>query len=338
MAQCAIGRYTGNDVNGRQITGVGFQPTGLLIFHESIGSGFISLMTPSFPGAGCDTIGNIVDQVASLDTDGFTLNWSSTAAGVNKAPNGFNWVAFRDDAATNYTHGTYTGDGTPTRQITVGFIPTIVWCGTPDRGMIFWTKTLNTLAYGAPSTGWIDGSWLNGFVVSGLNVNAREYQWMAWKTAQNFCDEGKYTGNNTDNRDIVITSPTWQPKVVVTLCRQTLIGIIGSGVGRWHSDAWSTGDSTQQWAGTSGTQPNSIQKKNVDGFQIGTEANVNYLNEIYDWFCFGGAVPLVTSPNIPPTRRPSGYSGITTGNPGDYEFHKAMRKANSKLSNLVLGD
>jgi hypothetical protein len=341
MPSTAIGRYTGNGVNGRQITGLGFSPTGVIILHEGVGFGYASWLTPSFPGSGVDTAsGSGAMKILSLDADGFTLGDNGAANGVNANGIGFSWVAFRDDAAANFNYGTYTGDGAPTRQITTGFTPTMVWVGYIAGPTIHWQDSLVTYAYNLvntviPITGWIDGSWASGFVASGVNFNGRVYYWMAWKTAQYFCDQGKYTGNNTDDRDIGITAPTWQPKIVNTFCRQSLIGIGASGVGRWHHDEFNTGDSTQYWVGGTGTSANAIQKKNINGFQIGTEANINYLNETYDWFCFAGTAPA-TQTAVSSRGRP-GYSGIG-GNPGEYEIHKTIRKAMRQFNNLILGD
>lgn len=347
MASAAFGRYTGNGVNGRQITGIGFTPTGVLVFHEAFGYGLISWRTASFVGNGTDIAGTVgVGKIQSLDTDGFTLGDSGgTATDVNVTGNSYSWIAFIDSVGSNWAYGSYVGDGAATRNIDVGFQPTMVWNMRATRDVIIQTAALGLNAYSfaaavSPGPGFLDGMIANGYVASFQNVAGATYYWLAWKSLTNFFNTGQYTGNGLDTR--AFTTPAWQPKLASTICRQTLVNVSGSGIATWHHDNYSTGDSTHMWWGSTGTLANMIQQKLPLGFEIGSGANVNFTSEIYDWFQFGVG-DVISSPSAGGANARSINTGHSlypsiTGNAGAYEFHKSVRKAMRQFNNLVIGD
>lgn len=88
---------------------------------------------------------------------------------------------------------------------------------------------------------------------------------------------GSYSGNGADNRDITI-SPAFQPKFVL---------IIPDSTG--HSPTWRIdsmiGDKAFPVVGNSVT--NSIQAMNADGFQIGSDARVNYNSYTHFYIAIG---------------------------------------------------
>ncbi len=113
-ARMATGSYTGNGVDNRAITGLGFQPDMVYIKARTARS---SMMRLSTFGAGDATKdigvsnGNFVlNNIQSLDADGFTIG---TDVRVNENAVTYDYVAFK--AAAGYmTVGTYTGnDGNP---------------------------------------------------------------------------------------------------------------------------------------------------------------------------------------------------------------------------------
>lgn len=345
MAQAAIGRYTGNGINGRQITGVGFPPDAVLIMHENNGFGYITAHTKSMLSYGIASDGLAgAEKTLSLDSDGFTLGDTGAVYGVNVNTLGYNYIAFKDDAATEFSYGTFTGTGAVSRNIAMGFQPSLVMFF-PYSGTKFLLTWMNsheaTSAYLGTTNGPIQGGWFVGPYAGGLTVNnytnvlGRVYHWLAWKPKTDFFAQGSYTGNSTDNRNV--TTPGWQGKVVNIESRQSISSIGGSGPSNWHHDSWSTGDSTLSWRGTSATFADRIQQKISTGFQLGASANVNFTNEKYDWYQFGlgdvaaAPVPAITLPS-PPS---GGAGGMLPFAP--YQRYKTLRGLGQQLNNLVLG-
>lgn len=121
---CKVGTYTGNASDNRSITGVGFQPSVVMIFadraeahdwrsdqHSGDVTGWLSMA------------GSAADKIQSLTSDGFTVG---THGEVNGNASNYYYVAFKTVAGFFKT-GTYTGNGADNRSITgVGFQPAFV--------------------------------------------------------------------------------------------------------------------------------------------------------------------------------------------------------------------
>lgn len=110
--------YTGNGVNGRSITGVGFQPDFVWIKRRDASAfdhvlkavGQTKFLSSSTTDA---DRGNAGDLVTSLDTDGFTVNTTFSGGTTNATTNGnaatyvaWNWKA--NGAAVSNTAGSIT--------------------------------------------------------------------------------------------------------------------------------------------------------------------------------------------------------------------------------------
>jgi hypothetical protein len=122
------GYYMGTGTSGRTITGLGFQPN-LVMIKSSTAAGVMvfktsamALSTTAFTSATADNTGTNI----TFTSDGFTVG---TLANVNTANVLYYWTAFTgsDCSATgNFCVGSYTGNGTNPRTITVGFQPSFV--------------------------------------------------------------------------------------------------------------------------------------------------------------------------------------------------------------------
>lgn len=124
----AVGTYAGTGVDAHAITGVGFQPSGCFIRHDSGSfrepSWTSSSMAANTTFLGADGQGSTSNLIKTLDSDGFTLGTSSY---VNASSDTYYYACWKDSSGLMKT-GTYTGNATDNRSITgIGFQPTFVW-------------------------------------------------------------------------------------------------------------------------------------------------------------------------------------------------------------------
>ena len=122
----AYGTYTGNDVDDRNITGVGFDPE--LVVIKGDGAKVGVFRSTSHTGDSAfgffDNVGDSANRIQSFITDGFQLGTSSH---TNDTGFTYYWFAFKE-VANEFSIGLYAGDGNDNRNITgVGFDPEIVW-------------------------------------------------------------------------------------------------------------------------------------------------------------------------------------------------------------------
>lgn len=121
-ANVRTGSYTGDGVDNRSITGVGFQPDWVV----TLGDGEQDFFRPA-PLAGdasyqLDANGAVTNRIQSLLLDGFQLG---SDADVNEAGRTYYWIAF--DVTAQVGIGAYTGNSVDGRTISAGVDPTFVW-------------------------------------------------------------------------------------------------------------------------------------------------------------------------------------------------------------------
>lgn len=295
-----VGTYTGNGATSgtRAITGIGFQPKFVFVWSADTveiypAFSFQSAITGlgsniAFWGEnGWASGGTTYDRFQSFDSDGFTIACGSGTSASWKALNK-NTVTFYYLAlgGSDVFTGNYTGDGTDNRSITgVGFQPGLVWTmGGSDHAF---HKVTGSGASTDTSSSWhnvadvangIQALESDGFQVGTyttgartVNVSGRVYYYLAVKDSADF-SSGQYTGNGSDNRDI--TAPGFQPNFVWIKGTSTQNGVLRS------SDM--SGDNSKFYR-SSGFQANRIQSILSNGFQIGTEAEVNTSSATYTW-------------------------------------------------------
>ncbi len=265
----ATGSYAGNSVNARQITGIGFQPDVVIIKSSAAQSGIIR--TSTMGGDASKVIGdtgNLVSGlVESINSDGFTLG---TDARVNATGNSYYWVAMR--AGSDMKVGSYVGNGVDNRSITgVGFQP--VWVVTLGAGndSVFRPGPLAgdasfTMTGTGSAANQIQALQADGFQVGSaavVNASGTTYHYIAW-AASTHVVTASYTGNSVDNRSI--TGVGFQPLVAWVKRSATSVGV-------WRPASLS-GDATLFWAATAANSDR-IQALQADGFQVGTNAQVN---------------------------------------------------------------
>jgi hypothetical protein len=271
----ATGSYVGDRTDGRQITGLGFQPDVVIIKAERNRSGIIrtSTMVGDRSKVLTSTGSLQSDRIESLDADGFTIGRNND---VNQRNQTYHWVAMR--AGSDLAVGSYTGDGSDNRSISgVGFQP--VWVITMGDGddSIFRPATVSgDGSYRMRSTGKltnrIQALEADGFQV-GSNRNVNEsgttFHYIAWAASSQVL-QGAYTGNGHDNRSI--TGVGFQPEVA-WIKRDT------ANYSVWRPASVS-GDRTLYWRATSASADR-IQALEPDGVQVGRNNEVNRNNTLY---------------------------------------------------------
>jgi len=183
----AVGTYTGNGLDDRSITGVGFNPTGVWVWGE--GARCTTMRHESSSGDTSHRFfgSTFADQIQSVITDGFTVG---TRTEVNADTVVYYYVAWLDNAG-KFVQGTYTGNGADNRSITgVGFKPSFVLVLDSTNGtqMVFVSDdtpigTAYTFGSVADLTDSIQALESDGFQVgthATVNTNLAVYLYMAW--------------------------------------------------------------------------------------------------------------------------------------------------------------
>ncbi len=304
------GTYTGNGVDNRSITGLGYRPNFALVKNATsvTANNLRPLMTTrenhgdyaSFVG---DVVADSVNGIQALESDGFQVG---TSGSVNENTTTMYWFAF--GGASAYTSsgsfsmktGVYTGNGVSQGITGLGFRPQLVIVTGASGTTVFRTEMMkgDSTAYTASATanftGGVTSLDADGFTVGAAtqtNSNAVVYHWQAFAGAYNPYTNsgandfaiGAYYGNGIDNRDV--ERMPWQPDMVAVKRN-------GATAGTWRSSA-QAGDLSAFFAATA-EAANNVQVLNIDGFQVGTGANVNTAANLYHWFAFKNGSQFMT--------------------------------------------
>ncbi len=268
----ASGGYTGNATDGRTISGVGFQPDLVLVKgnNTSVGAGRTSTMSgdATKPLSGATALST--DRIQSITSDGFTLG---TNAAVNGNGVAYQWAAF--DSGKEMKVGSYTGNGAATQGITgLGFQPeSVLILPASAQTAVMRSAGMTTtfpLGSGTGTANQINSLDANGFTVgnsAATNANGTAYHYVAFDSATGTLRATTYTGNGTDNRGI--TGVGFQPRFVLLRANDTATARRGI----WRT-ASLTGDASMNFTGAANAT-NLIQALQADGFQLGTDGNVN---------------------------------------------------------------
>src|SRR3972149_2481479 len=298
----SVGSYTGNEVDNRNITGVGFSPD--FVFVKNATSSYYAVfnLTESYEDySGYFTdFANAANNIQLLQSDGFQVG-SNTY--VNNSGSTMYWVAFggavdpTPSGSFKMAVGSYSGNGT-SRSITgLGFTPDLVIIKHTDQATdqyaVFRTRLMggtNATAYLAVATAdfanGITSLDSDGFSVGAhatVNTSGDTYYWEAFGNAFNPLTNsgaanfaiGAYTANEIDSRNI--SRIGFQPDLVATKRS-------GANVGAWRTSVLS-GDLSSFFGATAESADN-IQALNAHGFQLGLADQVSVAGALYWWFAF----------------------------------------------------
>ncbi|MEZ5384331.1 MAG: SdrD B-like domain-containing protein [Prosthecobacter sp.] len=289
--QMATGTYTGNGVDNRSITGVGFQPDVVIIKGASSVSPVIRTSTMSGDASKLVTANSLVtNRIQSLLSDGFQVGNNSV---VNSNGMRYDWIAFRA-ASGALSVGSYTGNGAASRTITgPGFKPATVFVLPANSSAAVMKMDVmedsESLLFtgGSAATNLVTGLTSTGFQVgSGSNSGSTVYHYVAWKPLDGITATGVYEGSGTDNRNI--NDVGFQPSFL-------LLNSYSTGAAVMRPDSL-TGDLSLFGTSTSSTS-NNIQALLTDGFQVGSDSRVNGSGVSNYWAAFrpAAATPLTTT-------------------------------------------
>lgn len=291
-----VGSYTGNGTS-LSVTGAGFQPN--LASVKGSGTTSSVFRTGDMPTNHTHRWDNGApitngSGIASLHSSGFSVGNSST---VNS--NGVNYWFFAFKSTANiFTTGTFTGDGTDNRSISVGFTPQTVFIKntsavTPQIGY-YNTPESNgdySSAFGDASnaTGVIKSLDASAFTV-GTNVIANEsgitIYWVAFGGGAAHAPSGTYslkvgtyTGNGTSQ---TISSVGFRPDLVM------IKDAAGATYAVWRS-SMIKGDLTVYSSSSNTGFSGGITGFTSNGFTVGSNAQVNTNSTVYHYQAFGNA-------------------------------------------------
>lgn len=279
----ASGSYTGNNVDNRAITGVGFQPD-VVIVKSDDNAGVAEIRTSTMVGdltkPMTGTTALTTNLIQSLDSDGFTVG---KGAAVNKNATIFHWVAMKSYTG-HMDLGTYTGNGTSKSITGLGFSPeyAIVLPAANTAAVQRMSSMTKTFTFGADtgSTTGITSLDSDGFSVgnsTSVNTNGATYHYIAWNQDVDEMNTAAYTGTGASHS---ITGVGFQPAFVLVHANDTVTGRAGA----MRSSALS-GTASQLFTATA-NESTGITALQSDGFQVGASATVNNNGTTYDYVAF----------------------------------------------------
>ena len=288
------GSYTGNG-GTQSITGLGFTPQLLFIKATSAGGNDDAVMAWSgmANSAGLTPAATVVSPatapainiVTSYDADGFSID---NSVRVNTAAVTYYYFAIAG-SGSELQVGNYIGTSTDDTDVTgVAFRPKMVMVrrrnSTTGVALIHEGMT-GDFSYQLGSLGGGVGNIIqainsNGFQVgtSGVvNVNPASYDYIALNPPSGYGYFSAYTGIGIDNSDMV-TGLTFSPKLILVKGNNATEMVIRGLV--------NTGDDTTRYGNSTANNTNRIQQINSDGFQVGTNPEVNSAGVTYHYAVF----------------------------------------------------
>ncbi len=299
------GSYTGNGVDSRDITGLGFKPNAVFVKNSTSAinaSRRAAWSSPDHHGDLSSYIGDViatgVNIVQKLDTDGFQVG---NLANSNESGATIYWFAFGGEMPTNTPGGsfemkvgTYVGTGSAQAIGGIGFSPDLVIIKDNATNLAAYRTAMtpgDATSYIAVNTADFTGGItslgadeFNLGTSTVTNAVGQTYQWQAFGNAYNPYTGtgstdfaiGAFQGNGIDDRDI--TGVPFQPDLV--FARR----VSGAHIAL-RTSAYS-GDLSGGLGSGIGDSSNAIQEFSTNGFQVGTGATVNTANTITRWFSF----------------------------------------------------
>lgn len=295
-----FGQYTGNGVDGKTITGIGFLPTCVIIKDQSNGNNGI-MRTSSFSSTNSISLredsGVFATGIKSLDSDGFTLG---TDGRVNNNTEVYNYIAMTDNGDGDFKVGSYTGNSTDPHGITgVGFQPIAIFvkgdlgrtgCARFDvqpanhASLLFsGADELNTALRSLDADGFTTG---NG---DKANNNATTYYYIAFKSSSGKIATISYTGDGTNGRAI---TTSFQPGFVYLK--------VDNGVNAsFRTTSFAANTSQIGWDQTTST--GAIKSFAATSFTVDSDSTTNQNAQLYYGFYLYEATITPTVTIVPPS-------------------------------------
>jgi hypothetical protein len=231
--------------------------------------------------------------IRSFDTGGgggFTVGSNER---VNRSGVNYYWTAFKAGPGRMEV-GSYTGNATAGRVIPgLGFSPDLVYVMSEGAQEPIHRSSASTGAFdfadSGPDTTSVSSLDANGFTVgteSRVNAASTVYHYVAWKEEAGYMDVGTYLGTGADNRNV--TTVGFEPEYVFVKKneqfysgRQKLASLDQYGDGVGVPD-----DGRSLFFDTWGYADNNIEEMLTNGFQVGSQVNVNELNDTFLYYAW----------------------------------------------------
>ena len=214
---------------------------------------------------------SITTAITALGSGQFSVG---AGVEVNQSGQSYRWIAFEDDGEGDFATFTYTGNDADDRAITgLGFQPAFVAIKgiANDRGFYKFSSLAGDNAFdwlpAVAAANRIQSLDADGFTVgTAANGSSTVYHGFAFKAVSGKIEVGTYTGNATDNRDIIL-SGSFEPLLVIVKSATTQNAL-------WSFS--SADDSSRRWETGYAWSANQIQFRTSTGFQLG---NTNIANQ-----------------------------------------------------------
>jgi len=279
-AEVVSGRYLGDGVADRKISGLGFQPDAVFLKGDSDRSAVLwtSTMGEGNSKSFTEPSGFLTDAIISSTEDGFTLG---SGPEVNEAGVYYDWIAFAA-VPGELVVGSYVGDGQVYRTVSgLGLDPSYVIVASEGASHPWQRSTamppLQSLPFGIKglSENLILALEKDGFVIGSdpaVNAAGTTFHYLAWALTPGRVGVGYYPGNGVDGTEFHVRAPEY------------LLIKGGADVGGAHRCAGGvTGDSTLNFIPEANFE-NGIQVFENELIQLGNDLRVNGLGINYYFF------------------------------------------------------
>lgn len=289
------GQYTGDGIDPKVITGLGFAPTFVIIkpADTSANNGAMS-----WSGIGSDlsfepsvALAPSANKIQSFDSDGFTIGNDPQ---VNTSGVLYTWVAMYG-TAEYMKQSSYLGTGINPNAITgVGFKPDFIIIKRNGASVgLFSFNSNNQVQQFAAADGssGIFSIDVDGFTIlstsTSLNASGGTYYYIAIKVPSGGGIQTSYTGNGSDASPL--TGLGFQPTVVF------IKGLTGSRSPILRTDSH-VGDLSTVWVASMADAANLVESLNSDGFTRGTDSKVNTNTAVYHYLALKDTPDSGSSP------------------------------------------
>jgi hypothetical protein len=282
-----VGTYTGNGVNNRTISGVGFSSDVVIMISAGATEPVFGVSDGSL-GAGVpfdNSAGGAYSTAVS--DDGFTFGNALPENNTNGVT--YHYVAW-NEVGGQMAIGSFTGNGADNRVINgFGFKPEYVIVkqtgqhavqhmasmgDTTDQSLFFDAQAQATNRIQELQADGIELG--NNFDVNENGVTTAYIAFGRQLELESRVVSGTYTGNGADNR--VIAGLTFTPEFVIVKGNNAQVGVLRS--------ITMTGDETKPATGATAVAANLIQEIRESSFVIGNDARVNSNGVVYQWVAF----------------------------------------------------
>lgn len=238
-------------------------------------------------------------------TGGITIGTNQfqvdSGSNVNTSGKHYFWLAARNNAASDFSVGSYTGNGTSQNITTVGFQPDFVIVKANvtivnNTEAVWWDSndaTHSTLFDGniVASTTMVTGALSNGFSIGAadsVNHNTNKYFYIAWKSVVGKTKPINYTGNGTTGHGI--TGAGFKPD---------MSWVLDFTIGRNTAGRQRDASGANQAVGfqSIGFLTDGISSLDSDGLTVGALAQTNNNTDTFHSMSFLAPAPVSGIPN-----------------------------------------